>query len=267
MTWRKTLACLLPLALAGCGAWPAKPLGQGVGASALRARGHEVAPAGLYPVPVGAQWAYRLSQVQGEAPPREARMQVAIAEAQPRQDGGVEARLDRRFGATRAPSTRVSQGPEGVRLARWVEADPMASLSVLVAPLHPGQAWAGRPFQGGNREVVVAGGWATVEVPAGRFQAREVRHELHYADGVVEALEYWYAPGVGMVKMIERARWVAGGQEIKLRSEGLLVGASGLAVGTVGLAPEPWQPGPPALPGQVGGAEALAGLGWRALRP
>lgn len=260
MNWCKTLACLLPIALAGCGALGPARLGVGLKASGLQARqAGEASLAQLYPVPVGARWAYRLSQVQGDAPPREASMLVAIAEAQGGPEG-TTARLDRRFGQMRAPSTRVSIGPSGVRLARWVEADPSASLSVMVAPLAPGQGWAGRPFTGGNREWVVAGGWSQVETPAGSFRARQVTHELHYADGVVQKLEYWYAPGLGMVKMVERARMWLGGQEILMRSEGLLVGAVGLPVGSVGEAPPEWQPGPPAAPGQVGGAEAIGGL-------
>lgn len=270
MSWTRAWWGGVVLTLTGCLAPAAPPAGP---LPAWRAAGQGSPPAWtelgpLYPLKVGARWSYRLLQRQGEAPAREASMLVAISELRAGPEG-VEARLDRRFGQFRAPSTRVSLGPHGLRLARWVEADPAASLVVLQPPLTPGQSWPGRPLPPGFEERVVAEGTERVEVPAGSFWARRVRHDLTHPGGLVLHLHYWYAPGVGVVRMIERALLQAGPPPLVVEAEGLLTGASGLpegpqapAGGSVGTAPEPWTPGPP----QGGGpAEGLGTMGLGAL--
>jgi hypothetical protein len=50
----------------------------------------------------------------------------------------------------------------------------------------------------------------TVTVPAGTFEAMRVDHEITYAQGATDTLNYWYAPGVGCVKMIERTTLFSG---------------------------------------------------------
>ncbi|HEY9842319.1 MAG: hypothetical protein ACAI44_16080 [Candidatus Sericytochromatia bacterium] len=87
-------------------------------------------------------------------------------------------------------------------------------------PFEPGHSWGGREFQGGSETISVRGE-ETVSVPAGTFKALLIEHHLSYDNGKEDYLRYWYAPGVGMVKMYEELTAYFG-QWLKFRSTGVL---------------------------------------------
>lgn len=93
-------------------------------------------------------------------------------------------------------------------------------LIALQLPLQPGNQWEGRIFQGGTERIQVMG-LERITVPAGTFQTLKIEHHLQYANGKEDYLRYWYASGIGMVKLYEELTFYYG-QWLKFRSTGLL---------------------------------------------
>lgn len=208
----------LLLALSACGR-TAGPLGVRQPNGWSRVQASAVAH---YPLEQGLRWDYVLRQTHQGHPMPERSMTMGIAESTRREDGSVEATLQRRYKDLQLPATRVVADGSRVVLAR--AADPLTgpSLTILRWPASPGDVWQGRPLPTGNSEAVVVIGEETVEVPAGRWKALRVDHRLTYADGDGDVLSYWYAQGVGCVRMIERTTVTMGGEKHKLAVEGLL---------------------------------------------
>ncbi|MEB3329129.1 MAG: hypothetical protein VKQ33_07855 [Candidatus Sericytochromatia bacterium] len=218
------LAAGVAVGLGGC-ARDVPSLGRVARAGeALQARSLPVGGAlrELYPVSVGTRWSYVLRQSHpGQALPERA-MDLGIARAEARAGGVVEAVLERRYRGLQLPATRVLVRPDAVVLSRLADPIDGPSLAILRGVPAPGAAWGGRPLKPGNDERVMVIGLEDVAVPAGRWRAWRVDHALRYANGDGDVLSYWYAAGVGCVRMIERTTLYVGPEKRTLEVEGLL---------------------------------------------
>lgn len=153
-----------------------------------------------YPAELGRRWTYETWQKAGDGAERPGKEQVmeiaAITEAGPV--------LKRRFGAWEAPATLIMKTSREVRLSRYTPQNPATdSITILKLPIAPGQEWAGRSLNGATETIKVLGNEA-LETPAGTYHAWHVTHRIAYAAGGADLLEYWYAPGTGMIRAIER---------------------------------------------------------------
>jgi len=154
-----------------------------------------------YPVDVGRRWVYRTFQTQGDSPEhpgKDQRFEAAF-------EAGGGTVLRRWYDDWEAPPTLVRKHADSVVLSRHVAGGPAAtdSITILRLPLKAGNEWPGRTLVGAT-EVIAALGTESIEVPAGRFVAWHLRHQLSYSAGGSDALDYWYSGGVGMVQAIER---------------------------------------------------------------
>ena len=201
-----TLAILAPSLLAGCGSsWA----GPSFTPSVLETLDLPSAMADPYPLDLGRTWVYHsLDQNDGQAPQVAPDQKFWVAQ---QVSSGVVIR--RSYGSWEAPATLARKTAESVVLSRYVDSGPPAtdSITILRFPLMVGAAWPGRQLVGATERIEVAG-FESVDVPAGRFEAWHVQHHLTYAAGGGDTLDYWYAPGVGMVEAIERATMLSGGQ-------------------------------------------------------
>jgi hypothetical protein len=205
------------LALSGCHANPS-PL-----AATARQAGAKVArsvAADPYPVTVGSKWEYVLHQKQPDGSVHERPMSMAITSAKTRDNGIVEAVLERQYQSWAPPATRVMHYPDKVVLSRLSDPEDGPSMTIMRLPFAADAKWPGRPFGGGNSETVHVIGEEAVTVPAGSFKAFRVDHEITYAQGGTDTLNYWYAPGVGCVKMIERTTLWQGDTPIHMEVTG-----------------------------------------------
>ena len=178
--------------------------------------------ADLYPVTPGSRWQYVLRSRQADGSVTNRPMAIAITGATPRADGVVEATMEREYQSWSPPTTRVLRHPDKVVLSRLSDPIDGPSITVLRTPFEPGASWPGRPLSGGNSETIRAIGLEEVTVPAGTFKAYRVDHEIRYATGDGDTLNYWYAPGVGVVKMIERTPLYQQGAPLRLQVTGEL---------------------------------------------
>lgn len=232
MPSRKLYQLFALLALAGCHA-------QAPVASAPKAQApHARAEVDLYPLKAGLHWDYELLQRQGDAPPARKAMAIDLTRVEA-VDGETEATLERTYGSFKPPATRVRKSATAVRLSRL--ADPLdgPSITILRFPVTAGQSWPGRDFGGGNTETIAPQGAEAVDVPAGHFLAQRVDHHIAYSNGATDTLSYWYAPGVGMVKMVENLTLWQGEQAVHLSSVGSLT-SPGSAAGSSGIGPATW---------------------------
>jgi hypothetical protein len=177
-------------------------------------------------------------QSQNGATPAKKAMSMAITRVETVGDE-TEATLERTYGSFAPPPTRVRKGAAGVKLSRLADPVDGPSITILKFPLQVGQTWPGRDFGGGNTETIAPQGLETVEVPAGRFEAQRVDHHIAYSNGATDTLSYWYAPGVGMVKMIENLTVWQGETAVHLSSTGSLT-SRGSAAGSRGTGPAGW---------------------------
>lgn len=176
----------------------------------------------LYPTLPGSRWNYVLQQKQEGAPDKERAMTVSITSRKASADGGYEAVLDRNYEGWAPPSTRVLVNGERVSLSRLSDPADGPSLTVLRFPVKEGASWKGRPLEQGNSETVVVRGIESLSLPAGDFKAQRMDHQIRYVTGSTDTLSYWYAPGVGVVKMIERSTLIVDGKPLHLEVTGLL---------------------------------------------
>lgn len=180
------------------------------------------AQADLYPVTAGSRWTYVLHQRQADGSEQDRPMTIAITRAETRPDGVVEAVTERQYQNWSPPATRVLRHPDKVVLSRLSDPEDGPSITVLKTPFVPGAEWPGRLLGGGHSETIRAVGQEEVSVPAGRFTAYRVDHLIRYATGGTDTLNYWYAPGVGVVKMIERTTLYQDGKPLHLQVVGEL---------------------------------------------
>lgn len=199
-----------------------------------------MADADLYPLANGRTWTYALDQQQGDGPVQHNAMTIvtsAVTEVSP---GVTQAVLDRHYGSFTPPSTRVRKSADAVTLSRLSDPVGGPSITILHFPLTVGTSWPGRDFGGGNTETIWPQGPENVTVPAGTYVAQRVDHHIHYAQGSEDVLSYWYAPGVGVVKMIERLTVWQGTQAVHLVSTGSLTMLSGSAAESSSKGLAPW---------------------------
>jgi hypothetical protein len=175
-----------------------------------------------YPVTVGSKWSYVLQQKQPDGTVHERPMTMEVTSAKAREGGVVEAVLERQYQSWAPPATRVMHYPDKVVLSRLADPEDGPSLTIMHLPFAADSKWPGRPYGGGNSETVHAIAEVSVTVPAGTFKAYKVDHEITYAQGTTDTLEYWYAPGVGFVKMIERTTLWQGDTPLHLEVTGEL---------------------------------------------
>lgn len=158
----------------------------------------------LYPVNPGTLWEYQTLQKRNDGTFSERWMKMRITSAQALSAGVTEAVLERESPSGQAQPTRVRVHPDKVVLTRLASSPDGPSLTILKTPPVATETWPGRPYSNGNRETVMPQGWEDVTVPAGTFRAWRVDQKIDYAQGGSDTLNYWYAPGVGTVKIVER---------------------------------------------------------------
>jgi hypothetical protein len=228
-------------ALTACQAAPP----QATRLAASRPQAAEVSD--LYPLEAGRYWQYDLAQQQGDQPSQQKAMTIRITAAREVAPGITEAVLDREYGAFKPPSTRVHKDASAVMLSRLSDPVGGPSITILRLPLTVGTSWPGRDFGGGNTETIAPQGPESVTVAAGTFVAQRVDHHIHYAQGGEDTLNYWYAPGVGLVKMIERLTLYQGDQVVHMVSTGSLkASGQGLVTkisGNAAVSPNTGRPG------------------------
>ncbi|HEY9723655.1 MAG TPA: hypothetical protein V6D47_16710 [Oscillatoriaceae cyanobacterium] len=207
---------LLPCLLAACAHVPSAPLLPRVGAFAVRDGGD------LYPLAKGEKWTYALDQKQDQNPVQHAEMTISIDSVSKQADGATLAVMNRKYGTFKPPATRVLHYPNRVVLSRLSDPIDGPSLTILHLPLVKGDSWPGRDFGGGNTETVTAKGAEPVQVPLGTYTAQRVDHSIRYSNGKTDTLSYWYAPGVGVVKMIENSTVFEGSRTVHLTATGSL---------------------------------------------
>ncbi|HEY9897742.1 MAG TPA: hypothetical protein V6D00_01050 [Pantanalinema sp.] len=196
----KKLLALLPLLLAGCGlAGAGGPLSQ-TGTGALKAK-QVVDFEALYPLSAGSEWRYSTLQRNGDGPERPGQEQRMTVVESNTEAGVTTAVVERFYGDRQSPTTLAVRSATGVVLSRYGQPE-LGSLSVMKFPLAAGARWGGR-IKPNVTETVAYEGTASVTVPAGTFVAQRLTHYLQYPAGNVDRLDYWYAPGVGMVKAVE----------------------------------------------------------------
>lgn len=221
-------------------------------ASTPRQQAREDALSAYYPTAAGHRWTFALEQTQNGSDNTKFKTMHMSTEALP-PEGGAERAIYRRVypDSTVTPTPSLAKRfPDRIELSRWqppADARQTASdsfgLQMPVAlpagarpaplpnrtngyivamqlPFEPGKAWEGRSFTGGSETIAIKG-FEDLTVPAGKFRALVVEHHLRYDNGREDYLRYWYAPGVGMVKMYEELTAYFG-QWLKFRSTGVL---------------------------------------------
>jgi hypothetical protein len=118
-------------------------------------------------------------------------------------DGAVVVTIARKGKDRAVPVSVVEVSARGLyRVSNGTAAvDPPRCL--LKLPAKPGDTWehAPRPPGRGQPGVYTLKGEEEVEVPAGKYKALRVDAVLEWPDGP-RPTTYWYAPGVGRVKMV-----------------------------------------------------------------
>lgn len=186
----------------------------------------QVAKAGstdLYPLTPGLQWEYRLRQRQGNGPIQERTLTMGVIRAEEVAPGVTEAVLERHYPNLTPPLTRVRHHADRVVLSRLTDPVDGPSITIMKLPLVMGMTWPGRALGGGHREDLFAKGLESIDIPAGHFEAQRVDHLIRYAQGGDDTLSYWYAPGAGMIKMIERSTLESNGHPVHLEVTGELM--------------------------------------------
>lgn len=197
----KKLLVLLPLLLAGCGlAGSGQPL-SGTGAGALKAK-QAVDFEALYPLEMGTEWRFRTTQRSGDGPDRPGQEQRMVVTESKAEAGVTTAVIERYYGERQSPTTLAVRSSTGVVLSRYGQPE-LGSLTIMKFPLTAGAKWGGR-VKPNVEETVAYEGTASVTVPAGTYVAQRLTHYLTYPNGHVDKLDYWYVPGIGMVKAVER---------------------------------------------------------------
>jgi hypothetical protein len=187
-----------------------------------------------YPIAQGQRSTYSLEQFQNGQPNTKFREMTITVEALPSANGATQAILRRSYpdssvqpnpSQAKVYDDRVELSRYNGRLAPEIFNLPLSRtqdyITVLKHPLTPGASWEGRSFQGGTETISVVGP-ETLTVPAGRYNTLKVRHHLRYDNGREDNLYYWYAPGVGMVRMEEEISMYLQEQWVRFSATGVL---------------------------------------------
>ena len=156
----------------------------------------EQGPAYYYPTTVGAKWVYE-DTAGGD-------YVVVVTKVEDRK-GTKVVTAERETGEQRVPEEVMEVSATGfVRTHCWDGAlDP--PLPILNVPFKVGDSWAFRFDGGGGTKTI--GAIETIKVPAGTFEAVRVDTDFTRANQR-RLTHWWYAPGVGLVKMTEDDRIV-----------------------------------------------------------
>lgn len=192
-----------------------------------------------YPMTPGMQWTYALEQFQDDQDNTRFKSMTLTTEAEASPTAIIlrrsypDSAVQPRPSLARRLTDRVLLSHyEGALLSTPMDVETLNApfhqvaapttgfITALQAPLSIGQSWPGRAFQGGTETIAVEA-TETLQLPAGNFDTLRIEHHLNYDNGQKDVLRYWYAPGVGLVKMYEEIsfytdRWV------KFKSTGIL---------------------------------------------
>jgi hypothetical protein len=161
-------------------------------------------PDAYFPAAVGAEWVYRLTDSQPGRPARTFE-RVQVVTAVTARDGAVVATVAERgdYDPGDVSAWAVSRAGLLRRNERWGKAGPW--LTLLRGPVVCGETWAEDDGEGSHNVLTVAGCEA-VRVPAGLYRATRVDMVQTHAGRAAPPLSasWWYAPGVGCVKLVVR---------------------------------------------------------------
>lgn len=197
---RLRLATLVALALTGCGL-PGGALPGGDAARSLRHGSQGPHTEALYPLVAGWQWRYQTTAHTGNQPEHPGADERFVISGVQVASGSTIAVMDRYYGNQQVPSTQIVRSKHDVTLS--VSGHPEeGSITILEFPLVKAKSWPGRTWPQASESIQYVG-TERIRVPAGTFTAARTDHTIHYANGTVDQLHYWYAPGIGMVKAVE----------------------------------------------------------------
>ncbi len=188
-----------------------------------------------YPVTLGRTWTYKLEQFQDEQPNTKFKeMSMTVINYSQKDESAV---LKRFYpDSTIQPNQTMAKiNQENIELSRYIQQSVFNALQpesisqikgkdsiiILKTPLVSGTTWEGRIFQGGTEQIQITG-YENLDTPAGSFDSIKVHHHLRYQNGKEDNLYYWYALGIGMVKMHEELTISIGNKWVKLKSTGIL---------------------------------------------
>jgi hypothetical protein len=192
---------------------------------------HENQLNSIYPLNTGRSWNFQLEQFQNDVPNTKfTEMTISIV------SNDTNTAVINRFypnSSIQPNQTLATIYPDHIDLSRYVQKSVFESLgskisnegkdfiTILKLPLETGESWDGRIFQGGTEKLQISGN-EKITVPAGTFDALKVQHHLAYDNGKEDNLYYWYAKGIGTVKMHEELTYRLSGNWVKLKSIGVL---------------------------------------------
>lgn len=146
------------------------------------------APVYYFPVAVGAKWVYA----------GQGRDEELVVTDVDEVDGRKVVTVQQVAGEQLTPDEKMGVSAAGLSRSecKGQKCDP--PLHMLTVPFKPGQAvtWKSDNIEGTDTIV----GVERVKVPAGTFEAVRVDSSYTFG-GVTGAAQFWYAPGVGLVKM------------------------------------------------------------------
>jgi hypothetical protein len=160
-------------------------------------------PVLYHPVEPGAKWVY---QFHGADDPigREV-VEVVVAVHHPKGEPGVKVA---ELGSVFEGKTRGSGCYVGVSRTGLVEGYMSASgnfvghtPSLRIGDA-PGTRWE-TAYDENNKQKHIFRGEEDVEVPAGKFRALRVETAYYYKGAAGQVWNRWYAPGIGMVKLVD----------------------------------------------------------------
>ncbi len=214
------LGVLCVVGLLACGRGPDARSVIGTGVSALTRH----ALTDLYPLRSNMRATYALAQTRSDGQVVQRTMLMDVVDVVREASGDTLATTVRAYGDFRLPATRVRVSKDNVRVSRAKDPEPGPSLVLLQSPLVVGRTWEGRQFADGSSESVQYRGVEPVDGPDGVVRAHRVDHLIEYAQGGSDCLEYWYAPGWGAVRMVERSTLFTNKGRIHLTVVGVLKG-------------------------------------------
>ncbi len=187
----------------------------------------------FYPINTGKTWTYSLKQYQDEQPNTKFN-EMTISIVNNTKEQGFDSAVMKRFypnSSIQPNQTLAKIFPDHIELSRYVQQSIFESLGakvnksidyidILNSPLQSGTNWQGRTFKGGTEMIEIIG-QEDVTVEAGTFKAIKTRHHLIYDNGKEDNLYYWYADGIGMVKLHEEITMYIK-QWVKMKSDGEL---------------------------------------------
>jgi hypothetical protein len=162
-------------------------------------------PAAYFPTALGTEWAYRVTDQR-----RGGRLQVheriEVVTAVTEKDGTHFITLTERGDYNPRSVRECSVSEAGIRSRSVSHGTAGDWHTIFPSSVASGQVWENTGTNPNTRTVANVTGWETVRVPAGVYQALRVDivHTVEPPLGTRDPLTgaMWYAPGVGLVKMV-----------------------------------------------------------------